>query len=180
MFAMTEVPARHVPGDFDLVGLYAALNAEREARELSWAALMAEINTPFRHLPSRPIATSTVRSMPARPTVTSAVVLQVLRWLGRTPESFLPGTASTARATRLPDAGTSQVLRVDTRLLFAALDERRAARGLTWKQVARDLRCGQGQLTNLVSGPLIGVPQLTRITQWLGEPVARFVRAYDW
>jgi len=34
-------------------------------------------------------------------------------------------------------------------------------------------------LRNLKSGPLIGFPQLMRITQWLGQPVTIFVRGRD-
>ena len=76
---------------FDLQRLHEALDEACCARGLSWAALAAEINDPFAGTPSIPVSLSTLRNMPKKISVTSAVVLQVLRWLKRTPESFLSG-----------------------------------------------------------------------------------------
>ena len=46
--------------------------------------------------------------------VTSAVVLQGLRWLRRTPESFLAGRdQAPASGEKSPEAGPSQILRFD-------------------------------------------------------------------
>src|SRR5580693_3798606 len=66
-------------------------DGERLGRKLTWDQLAAEINAPFKHTPSIPISVGTLRTMTAKRSVTSAVVLQVLRWLRRTPESFLVG-----------------------------------------------------------------------------------------
>lgn len=83
---------------FDMRALHAALDHERRARGLTWDQLAAEINTPFEHTPSIPISVGTLRTMTAKRSVTGGVVLQVLRWLGRTPESFLVGRDQGARA----------------------------------------------------------------------------------
>jgi hypothetical protein len=80
---------------FDMRALQDALDGERRARKLTWDQLAAEINEPFKHTPSIPISVSTLRTMTTKRSVTSAVVLQVLRWLRRTPESFLAGRDQT-------------------------------------------------------------------------------------
>jgi hypothetical protein len=160
--------------------LCGALDAARRARKLSWTDLTAEINEPFKGTPSIPISVATLRGMENKRSVTSAVVLQVLRWLGRTPESFLAGGDAAAAAKEvLLDPGPSRILRFDTRLLHAALDAQRIKRGLTWKQVASEVPgFMQSMLTNLAAGPLIGFPRVILITQWLGRPASDFVRAW--
>jgi hypothetical protein len=163
---------------FDMNAFHAALDAERIARQLSWVALTAEINEPFRGTSSLPISVTTIKGMRTKRSVTSAVVLQALRWLGRTPESFLLGrdlapTASEA----LPVAGTSRILRFDTRAMHAALNAERVRRGVTWRQVAAEMPgFTEGMLTNLAAGPLIGFPRVMAIPQWLGVPAASFMR----
>jgi hypothetical protein len=171
--------------EFDMTALCAALDAARGARGLSWADLVAEINAPFKFVPSIPISPATIRGMGGKASVTSAVVLQVLRWLGRSPESFLsgrvPAAGADARAEALPDVGPQRILRLDTKRLHAALDEARRDRGLTWRQIVSELPgFKEGMLTNLAAGPAIGFPRVMRITQWLGRPAAEFARGYDW
>lgn len=162
---------------FDLRALQAALEEARRACGLSWADVAAEINAPFAHMASLPISVTTIRGMAQKRSVTSAVVLQVLRWLGRTPESFLAPAADELRES-LPMAGPDQVLRFDTRALHAALDQARRERGMTWRQVAAELPgFTPSMLQNLVTGPLIGFPRVMTLTQWLGQPAAAFVRA---
>lgn len=165
--------------------LCAALDDARKARSLTWTDLLTELNAPFKFVPSIPTSLSTIREMGGKASVTSAVVLQVLRWLGRSPESFLqgrpPAVGADASAEALPDVGAQRVLRFDTKRLHSALDEARRERGLTWRQVAAELPgFKEGMLTNLATGPAIGFPRVMRITQWLGRPAAEFMRAYDW
>ena len=158
--------------------LFDALEAERGARGLGWGELMAEVNEPFRGTPSIPISVGTVRSMRDKRSVTSAVVLQVLRWLGRTPESFLVGLGEMAEdGEMLPVGGPGRILRFDTRAMYEALNARRVERGMTWRQVAAELPgFSESMLTNLAGGPLIGFPRVMMIPQWLGVSAARFVR----
>src|SRR4026207_1314712 len=75
--------------DFSLAGLYAAMDAVRAARALSWRDLVREINAPLAYVTSRQIALSTVPRTRTRPGAEGAGVLQMLRWLQRTPESFV-------------------------------------------------------------------------------------------
>ena len=161
---------------FDMHALHAALDLARQAKGLSWAELATQTNRPFEGTTSIPIHPATLRDMLAKRSVTSAVVLQALAWLGRTPESFLNGPAP-FREAPLPESGPGHVLRFDTLALHTALNAQRQARGLSWAQVAAQLPgFTPSMLTNLASGPLIGFPRVMSLTQWLGRPAADFVR----
>jgi uncharacterized protein YfiM (DUF2279 family) len=163
--------------DFDLAALYGAIDAQRPARGLSWAAAVRDMSSPFSRNGSRPLAASTVTGFRTKPVAEGDRVLAMLRWLGRTPESFVPGSAVDGDAARLPAAG-ARVLRMDTRKLDEALNAARAARGLTWEQLAREIA---GKTTNTLTGlarnSRTGFPHVMRITAWLGQPLARFTRA---
>lgn len=163
---------------FNMGAFHAALDEERRARGLSWTQLAAEINRPFESTPSIPISPGTLRDMLKKRSVTSAVVLQTLRWLGRTPESFLSGPACRfGPEGQMPDAGLDRILRFDTRAIYDALEQERLRRGLTWQQVADELPgFTPGMLTNLANGPLIGFPRVMTLIQWIGRPAATFVR----
>jgi hypothetical protein len=168
--------------DFDMNALHATLDAERRARNLPWVELTAEINKPFEGTSSLPISLTTIKNIQTKRSVTSAVVLQILRWLGRTPESFLSGRDLAPTASEmLPSAGPSRILRFDTRAMHAALNEERINRGMTWKQIAQEVPgFTASTLTNLATGPLIGFPRVMMITQWLSLPAASFVRDLGW
>ncbi len=165
---------------FDLRALHTALASARMERGLSWTEVLAQINRAFEGTPSIPISLGTLREMDRKSSVTSAVVLQALRWLGRTPESFLVSAGQqpySGPAQLLPEPGPGRILRFDTRALHAALDARRTEDGLSWKQLAAQLPgFTPAMLTNLATGPLIGFPRVMLPTQWLQQPAAHFVR----
>jgi len=163
--------------DFSLADLYAALDAERQTREMTWRQMMQEINAVGRwHI--QPISDSTVRSLRTKAVGEGDGILQMLRWLKRAPESFVPGYQPVAAdAMKLPDVPAHQILRFDTRRLFEALDARRAARHLTWPDVAQEIgRLTAASLTNLKKGGRVAFPQVVWMAQWLDRPVADFVR----
>ena len=165
--------------DFDLGALYVALDAQRLARGLSWQQAAREISGQLSRVPARPISPSTLTGLRNRATIEGDGVLQMLRWLQRTPESFVPGSEEAASA-RLPDVGPAQILRFDTRKLYAALDARRIERGLTWTQVANEIGgLTAPSLTRFSQGGRTGFPQVIRIARWMGRPVAYFTRASD-
>lgn len=163
---------------FDMRGLYSALDAIRIKRGLTWFSVVKEINKPFEGTPSLPISVTTVRGLSNRGSVTSTVILQILRWLDRTPESFLIGNDALPYAEKpLPEAGPSQILRFDTRAIHIALDAERRRRGMTWARIAAELpNFAEGALLHLANGPLIGFPRVMLITQYLREPAASFVQ----
>src|SRR5262245_50168703 len=113
---------------FSLAALYSALDAARESRGLTWSAAVREMSEPFTQGGSRPLAVSTVTGLRTKPAAEGDGVLQMLRWLGRTPESLIAGASADA-GTPLPAANAHQVLRFDTRRLHGALEAARAARG---------------------------------------------------
>jgi hypothetical protein len=164
--------------EFSLTALYAALDAQRRARGLTWAQAVREINIPFANGPSRPIAASTITSTRTKARAEGDGVLQMIRWLDRAPESFISEFVPTeAPAFRLPPAGPSQVIRFDTRQLYASLNARRTTRGMTWDQVSRQIRGSTvSTLTHLARGGRTGFPDVVRMTRWLEQPLAKFTR----
>jgi uncharacterized protein YfiM (DUF2279 family) len=166
--------------DFDVGELYDAIDAQRRARGLSWQAVAREINRGFGQTRSRPISVSTVRGLRDKTFgVEGDGVLQMLLWLDRTPESFVPGhpLAGAANA-KLPRLDAERILRFDTRSIHAALDAKRRARGMSWADVAAEIGgFGAASLTRLANGGRTGFPHVMRIVAWLGEPAATFTRA---
>ena len=166
--------------DFDLNALFEAIDRQRRARQLTWGAVAVEVNR-FRTT-RRPIATSTITGLKNKADGEGDGILQMLLWLGRSPESFMPGNrdANTDRY-RLPDLTTGQILRWDTRALFAALDARRREQQLTWADIARGIGgFTPGMLTNLAKGGRIGFPRVMRLVRWLDRPAVAFTRVADW
>jgi len=165
--------------DFSLSALYSALDAQRTARGLTWAAAMREISATSTPRP-RAISSSTVRGLQTKRVAEGDGVLQMLRWLGRTPESFAPGHVSQdATRERLPEAAVDQVLSFDTVKIYDALDAQRRERGLTWQQVVREMgriTISVSTLTHLKAGGRTGFLEVLHITRWLGQPAAAFVR----
>ena len=162
--------------DFNLADLYAALDAQRQQRGLTWSQAMREINLSIAAAGMRPIAQSTVSGLRTKPVGEGDGILQMLRWLKRAPESFVPGFEPSAQHA-LPDAPDDRILRFDTVKLHAALDAARVARGFTWQQVSRELPgTSAGSLMHLKKGGRTGFPHVARMARWLDQPVASFVR----
>jgi hypothetical protein len=167
--------------DFSLLELYDALDAQRKIRGLSWSQVTSEINGPSKRISARRLSPSTVTGLRTRAVAEGDGVLQMLRWLNRTPESFVPGHQESQEiSARLPDVPAHQVLRFDTRKLHTALEAQRIEKKMTWAQVAKELRLGVSTLTYLSNGGRTGFPQVMRIVRWLGRPAAHFTRASDW
>jgi hypothetical protein len=165
----------NVKADFDIAALYAALDAERASRGMSWAEVARSINALIARATTSKISASTITGIRSRRSVEGDGVLQMLRWLGRTPESFVPGATGGAA---LPSAGDDRILRFDTRSLHAALDAARVERGVSWTQMAREIGgVSAAGLTRLSQGGRTFFPEVARITRWLGRPIAEFVRA---
>jgi hypothetical protein len=165
--------------DFDVDAMYAALDAQRQACGLTWPQLTREINRQFERVPVRLISVSTITGMRERGTIEGDGVLQMLRWLGRAPEDFVPGHAEPTAP--LPPVEQGRILRFDTASIYAILDARRIERGLTWPQVAREIGgFSVGSLTRLAKGGRTGFPHIVRIARWLGRPVASLTRIADW
>jgi len=171
-----------VRGDFDLIAFYEAMDAQRVARGLSWRQVADELWQQSSALNGRrrdhPISPSTLTGIAKRGDTTCQHALFILRWLGRSPESFVPGSLVDAQ---LPAAGPDRRLRWNLGALYEALDARRRARGLSWTELARLIRCGPSQLTGIrIARYAIGMRLAMRIVQWLEEPASTFVYAAEW
>jgi hypothetical protein len=167
--------------DFSLRALYEALDEQRRSRNLTWAAVQREVNR-FK-LDGHPIATSTITSLQHKAVAEGDGVLQMLLWLHRTPESFVPGfPAPNAERFQLRDLPRNQILRFDVGALYSALNAEREARGKTWSQLAEELGRGfsASTLTHMSKGGRTGFPHVMRLVGWLGQPAANFTRASYW
>jgi hypothetical protein len=175
--------------EFDGKALYAALDDRREAEGLSWpgaaaaiwemsAALNAARNA--RGLANHPISPSTLQNLGKQGNTSCQHALFFLRWLERTPESFLAGAARDA-GVPLPACGPARRPRWNLKALHAGLNEARATRDMTWAQAARELRCQPGQLTGLKTARFAtGMCLAMRITQWVGRPATDFIYPARW
>jgi hypothetical protein len=160
--------------DFDVAALSKALDAKRSELGLTWQELAIQVTERPSRRSDRRIAASTFKGMSERGSVRDTVVLQALRWLGRSPESFVPGLGETPQHA-LPDDDTGRPA-LDTRAIYLAMNDKRVKDGLTWRDVAKELGPGfsPAMLTRLAGGTGIGFPRVMRIFQWLDRPVAEF------
>ena len=133
-----RVIAMHRSPDFSIAALYAALDAQRDARGMNWQQVAREISARFDKCPAKPISASTLRALCAREAVEGDGVLQMLLWLDRTAESFVPDfeRTSTRMAPPLRRLESHQILRFDATAMYAMLDARRSEQALTWTQIA--------------------------------------------
>ena len=172
-------------GDFDVEGLFRALDTRRATLNLSWAGvagqmweLSAELNRcrPADH----PISPTTITGMAKRGNTTCQHALIFLRWLDRTPESFLSDPKA---GTDLPvrPSGPDSRTRWDLPALYDALNTARLERDLTWPQLARQMGCTSNQLTGIRTARYaINMVLAMRIVQWLERPSADFIYAARW
>jgi hypothetical protein len=172
---------------FDAGALYRALDQKRTELGLSWTAVADQIWLLSSDLNDRrrdhPISPSTLTGMAKRQATSCQHALFMLRWLGRTPESFLRGgdTSDDDARFALPEAGPDRRLRWALKLLYAAMDEKRRHDGLTWPELAAILGCTPSQLTGLRTAKFAtGMDLAMRIVQWLDRPAADFVYLARW
>jgi hypothetical protein len=164
---------------FDLRALYDALDERRRERNLSWAAVAREMSRTG--VDGHPIAAATLTRLQRTVVAEGDGVLQALAWLGRTPESFVPGFANpNEERFRLPEPGPDRILRWDTQALHAALDAQRTARHLTWTQIAEQIGgFAPSTLSRMSKAHRVGFPSVMRLVAWLGQPAVTFIRAAE-
>jgi len=127
--------------DFDIAALHSAIDARRTERGMSWKAVAREINRAEERNSVHPISPATIIGLKdKRWGVEGDGVLQILLWLDRTPESFVPDHPGATRPeARLPRVPSGRILRFDVQLIFSKLDAQRSARQLTWSEVAAEV-----------------------------------------
>lgn len=176
---------RNAQSDFDVAALFDALDAQRRDRRLSWQGVARELWDLSATLNARrndhPISASTLTDMAKRRDTSCQHALFMLRWLDRTPESFMPGLVYDARRAVLPCAGPDQRLGWDLQKLYSSLDTQRRERGLSWAQLAGKLRCTPSQLSGIKRARFAtGMRLAIRIVRWLDRPASDFVIAAKW
>ena len=169
---------------FDGDALIRALDARRADRGLDWNVLAdvltkqsADLNA---QLADHAMCPGALVRTARRGTMSCQYALILLRWIGRAPEEFLSGPVVDVGDVRLPEPGPDRRLRWDLGEVHAALDEQRRDRGLTWTALGAELGCTPNRLTNLRTARLADMGLTMRVTQWLGQPAARFVHPATW
>jgi hypothetical protein len=171
--------------EFDAVALFDAMDRQRVERHLSWRQVADEVWDQSSVLNQRrqdhPISPSTITGMGKRGNISCQHALFFLRWIDRTPESFLSGSVGEMVGAALPEAGPDRRLRWNLTATYVALDARRRQQDLTWPHAARQLRCSPNQLTGIRTAKFaMGMTLAMRIVQWLQRPAADFVYPAKW
>ena len=95
----------------------------------------------------------------------------LLRWVGRSPESFSPGMADGPECC-LPDFGPYS-LRFNMATLWLAVEDQRSDLGLTWKEVGEDTNFPDAEnIRRECYG--ITMHDLMNVVRWLGRPATSF------
>src|SRR5215475_11734465 len=97
--------------------MYAAMDAQRIARGLSWSQVARALWDQSKLLNERrqdhPISPSTLTGIAKRGDCTCQHALFILRWLGRSPETFVSGGSTTADSVPMRAVGPDRRLRWD-------------------------------------------------------------------
>lgn len=154
---------------FDRQALYAALDARRRERAISWRQVSLETG----------VAASTIIATKRAGRMETDGMLAMVRWLGRVPEEFIRGSKSPSFAQTT--AATERFLaghRFNTRTLYQALDAQRRSRQLTWSEVAQETanHIAPAMLTRLAMGGRVSVDVMVSAVGWLGTTVESFTR----
>ena len=167
-------------GDFDLYALYVAMDQKRQSRSMTWAEVTREVNSPLPGL--RSISTSTITGVRGRGSVEGDGVLQMLRWLDRTPEAFCTGIKCTeSLSAQLPGLKAGEALRFDPKAIYAAVAHERVMQRMTWQEVAQAIgNVSPAKLQRLEAGGRVGFPSVMRVLHWLGRPASTFMQRTPW
>ena len=154
---------------FDFSAFFAALNAERGRRGLGWYDVAAELWELSEQLNAErddhPVCGGAVGRTGDRGATSCQYALLMLQWLSRPPEDFLAGPRQHVGDTALPRAGPDRRLRWDLAGLHQALNGERRAWELTWAQLAQELGCSPGRLTNLRTAKTADLELTMQVTQ---------------
>ncbi len=168
--------------DFSLHALYLELDSVREQQGLSWSEVAKAINGASNRTLDKPttghaLAASTIKATEVRSIMEGDGILQMLRWLNRSPESFVPGFANgELDKYSLPVPPEGCMIRFDTRKIYTTIDDAIQRRGISWKQAAEEMGAAITQLKHLEKGGRTSFPMVVRIALWLDIPTAQFVR----
>jgi hypothetical protein len=156
--------------DFDFTKLWNSMNAKQESERFSEKQMMDDLNVVNNN--RVPFSLATVKNMMRRNDGTCQHTLHILRWLDRTPESFLVGE----RIEESMPFSAEGRLYWNMQALAAAVAEGKEQRGATWKLLAQELNCSPSQVSGLHKVRYgISIHLAMRITQWLLRPSTDFI-----
>lgn len=69
------------------------------------------------------------------------------------------------------------MIRFDPKALYAALDEKRRSREMSWPQVAAEIGVSASTITRTRDGGRMEVDGMLAMVSWLGVPVETFTRS---
>ena len=166
----------------DVRALARALDARRRELGLGWSALAREIWAQSAELNQRrgdhPLSPATLSGIERRGDVSCQHALFVLRFLGRSPEDYVPGHPP---GVSLPACGPDRRLRWNLRRTYDALDEERRRRGLCWSEVAEQIGGTTHQLRGLRTARFgASFDLVVRCAVWSQRPCADFVDVAQW
>lgn len=152
---------------FDTRALWKAVEAKRVELGLSPTALIRSINW---------LSASVLARYKRGERANCQFVNGVLRWLGRSAESFVSGMVDGPEC-EFPYFGPYAV-RWNMAALWESLDEKRSQLGITWEDTATLL--GWPQVESLrLEWYGIDIDPAMRIVHWLGKPAASFMYAAE-
>jgi hypothetical protein len=162
--------------DFDLTALWEALDLQRRMLALSWAEVASSINGSG--FGGTLLSPATLAGLKDKDVAEGDGVLQMLIWLERTPESFVPGfEEADEEAYKLPLPGTHEIVRFDSASIFRAVNAVRTARALSWTEAAHEIGgFTGGMLSRMAAGGRVAFPGVVRIARWVNMPVASFTK----
>jgi len=66
--------------------------------------------------------------------------------------------------------------RFDSQALYAALDQQRQQRGITWQELSREIGVSASTIARTRVGSRLEVDGMLAMVSWLGRPVEDFVK----
>jgi len=179
-WADLEIP----DADFDIAALHSAIDQRRRERQMSWTAVAREVSRSGERGDVHPVSPSTISGLKnKRWGVEGDGLLQMLLWLGRSPETFVAGHPGADHPdAQLPHVNGGRILRFDVPLIYAKLDTARLSRGLTWTEVAGEVGglCSPEQLRAMRTQQRTSFPHVMRLARWLRCPAVALTRLARW
>jgi hypothetical protein len=160
--------------DFDVKLFYSALDQKRESLGLTWNGVAQEIANRYTK-----VATSTIKGIRGKKYIEGDGGLQMLLWLGKSPESFVPGAMVDSKHELIKP--TNAVLRFDAKEVHRLLEARRLNEGLAWREVADQIGgVSVSMLRRFKNGGRTSFPIIMRVANWLDVPARKFTKENPW
>ncbi len=148
----------------NVAALQDALDAERIARRMTWAALAREVH----------ISVPSLRQMAQREQLEADAIVLILQWLKRRCDDFVvrpSGDAGRPVGSHSAPGVPPLFARFDTIALHTALDSARERRGLTWNDVAAELGVSTWVIARFTKGGRTNANLMVAVADWAGQPV---------